>query len=1088
MNYVELHLHDHYSILDGLNTPEEYMVRAKEIGMTHLAQTNHGTLAGHREFQRAAKAAGIVPILGVEGYISETDRFDRRAENKREDGTQASNHIGILAMNENGLRNLNIINAEAWNTGFYYKPRMDFDLLEAHSDDLIVLSGCIGGLLGQAIETEQFEKALKYAQRLKDIFGERFFIEIQGHNPEYMNQSLMLIAEDLGIRPVVTSDCHYARKEDLWIENAMLIVATNPKPAKDFDFNKSQKMDFLERYNYLYPGRRMNFEEYEIHLRDAKTQHQLLAAQGIGDEPIENTNIIAGMIGEYPYYEALDLLPRPKVDDVDGHLEKKVMAGLKKLGWDTRPEYVARAREELDIIKSKGFSTYFLILGNAVQWAKKQGIRVGPGRGSAVSSLVNRALDITQVDPIEHNLLFFRFMDPDRDDWPDIDVDFEKSRRHEVKEYMVRQFKHVASIATFGYLKDKSVVRDAARVFKIPLGEVNKVLKNVDDYDHFLNSPATKEFREKYPEVITLANEMLGRIRSMGVHAGGLVVANQPIENYVPMQTAEDTQNESKERVPVIAYDMNEAAEIGLIKMDFLGLKTLDVIQDTLDFIAEDGTPRPELESLPLDDPKVYKMLSMGYTKGVFQAEAQPSTKLIMRMGVDNFDELVASNALVRPGAADSSFGENYIKGKKTGNFDYIHKDAKDFTQDTYGQIIYQEQQMLLCVHVAGMSMRDANKVRRAIGKKKPEELALWKEAFVDGASVKLGQRRAEELWHDLEAAANYSFNKSHAVAYSLLSYWTAWLKVHYPVQFMAALLKNEGDKDTRLDYLMEAKRLGIKILLPHVNASEIGFSIENGGIRFGLSNVKYISGKIGSKIIANRPFTSYAHLLEVSQTKGSGINARAIDSLNKVGGAAFDDNPRTGSERENFFEYLDIPAFDSQGLPPEIKVQLDTLDEFEENGVYVVHAMARKIKYGEGWALVDIVDETASVGVFTDPATPIETGRQYVFLLSANRIARFLTVEELMEGKGGAFGRWLEKDVLDIKPDHYRCVSFKKRMTKKGQPMANAVFTDADKNLFPAVIFPAQYDKAFLKCRSGKDIQPLFGEKDDGTIFVRNI
>lgn len=1064
------------------------MKRANELGMTHLAQTNHGTLSGHREFQRAAKSAGIVPILGVEAYISETDRFDRRPEAKREDGTQASNHIGILAMNENGLRNLNAMNAEAWNTGFYSKPRMDFELLEEYNDDLVVLSGCIGGLLGQAIETKQYEKAIAHAKRLKEIFGERFFIEIQGHNPEYMNKSLMILANDLGIRPVVTSDCHYARKEDLWVENAMLIIATNPKPAKDFDFSKSQKMDFLERYNYLYPDRRMNFEEYEIYLRDAQTQHQMLAAQGIDDEPIENTNIVAGMIGEYPYYEALDLLPRPKVDDVDAHLEKKVMAGLKKLGWDTRPEYVARAHEELDIIKGKGFSTYFLIMANAVQWAKGQGIRVGPGRGSAVSSLVNRALDITSIDPIEHNLLFFRFMDPDRDDWPDIDVDFEKSRRHEVKEYMVRQFKHVASIATFGYLKDKSVVRDAARVFKVPLGEVNKVLKNVNDYDHFLTSSSTQEFRNKYPEVVKLANELVGRIRSMGMHAGGLVVANQPIENFVPMQTANDPQDESTERVPVVAYDMNEAANIGLIKFDFLGLKTLDVLTDTLAFIENTTGETIDLSAIPLDDHEVYKMLSAGYTKGVFQAEAQPSTKLIMKMGVDNFDELVASNALVRPGAADSSFGKNYIIGKHTGNFNYIHKDAKYFTEDTYGQIIYQEQQMLLCVEVAGMSMREANQVRRAIGKKKPEELAKWKEAFVRGAGNKLGDTRAEELWHDLEAAANYSFNKSHAVAYSLLSYWTAWLKYYYPTEFMTALLKNEGDKDARLDYLMEAKRLGIKILLPHVNASDIDFSIQDGAIRFGLANVKYISGKIGAKIIANRPYDSYEHLVGVAQTKGSGINSRAIESLNKVGAAAFDDNPRTGNERSNFFEYLDIPAFESQGLPPEIKVQLDTLDEFEENGVYVVHAMARKIKIGQGWALVDLVDETASIGVFTDPNTPIEMGKQYLFLLSANRIARFLTVEDLMAGNGGAFGTWLEKESLEIKPGHVRCISFKKRTTKKGQPMANAVFTDGDKNLIPAVIFPAMYDKAFIQCRAGKDLNINFAEKDDGTIFVRSM
>lgn len=1064
------------------------MVRANELGMTHLSQTNHGTLSGHRAFQRAAKDAGIVPILGVEGYISETDRFDRRAESKREDGTQVSNHIGLLALDEDGLRNLNVLNAEAWNTGFYSKPRMDFELLTQYNEGIVCLSGCIGGLLGQAIETEQPDKAIRHARMLKDIFGDRFYIEIQGHNAPHLNYALLEIAEKLDIKPVVTSDCHYARKEDLWVQEAFLIISSSPKVRKEVDFTKSQKMETLERFNYLYPDRRMTFQDYEIFLRDFDTQEELLAKQGIDTTPITNTLEIAQRVGEYPYYEALDLLPRPKVDDPDKMLESMVYDGLKKRGLYEKVEYRQRVEEELDVIKGKGFSTYFLITATALDWAREQGIRIGPGRGSAVSSLVNYSLGITALDPIKFNLLFFRFMDPDRDDWPDIDIDIEKSRRHEVKEFMVRQFKHVANIATFGYLKDKSVVRDAARVYKVPLGDVNRVLKTVNDYDEFKTAPATQEFRKKYPEVIELADRLVGRIRSQGMHAGGLVVANQPIENYVPMQTQSDPQDESTERVPLVAYDMNDAAEIGLIKFDFLGLKTLDVIQDTLDHIKHRTGREIDLEELSLDDRRVYKMLSDGYTKGVFQAEAGPSTKLIMNMGVDTFDELVASNALVRPGAADSSFGKNYLIGKKTGSFRYIHKDARYFTEDTYGQIIYQEQQMLLCVEVAGMSKKDSNRVRRAIGKKKPEELAKWKEVFVSGAAEKIGEDRAEELWHDLEAAANYSFNKAHAVGYSLLSYWTAWLKVHYPVEFMTALLANENDKDSRLDYLMEAKRMGITIRLPHVNKSDITFSIEDDAIRFGLGNVKYISSKIGAKILANAPYKNYAHLLEVSQTKGSGINSRAISALNKIGGATFDDNPKTGTERENFYEYLDIPAFDSGVLPPEVRQQLDTLDEFNEHGAYAVFGMVRKIKIGHGWALVDIVDETAAVGVFTDPNVPIETGQQYVMLLANNRIARFITPEDLMDGEGGLFGKYVLSKTLNVKDGHYRCISFKKRVTQAGKTMANAVFADNEKNLLPVVIFPTMYDKAFLKCRAGGEVSPLLGEKEDGTIFLRNI
>lgn len=1101
MNYVELHLHDHYSALDGLNTPAEYMTRAKEIGMTHLAETNHGTTAGWREFQREADKAGIIPILGVEAYISSTDRFDRRATNKREDGTNAFNHIGLLAMNESGLQNVNNLMSEAWKSGFYHKPRIDMELLEQYSDDVIVLSGCLNGLLSKALEQNDYDRALKTAQKLVNIFGERFFIEVQGHNPEEINAGLLRLSEDTGARPVVTSDCHYARKEDLWVQEAILILSTKPKADSKFDFSKSQKMDILDRYNYIYPERKMTFQEIEIYLHSAEEHMAALAKQGIGKEPIENTQLVANMIGDYPYYDGLDLLPKPDADveDLDAELERLVKAGLAKRGLIGNPEYVKRAKEELAVIRQKGFATYFLILADVIQWALSRGIFIGPGRGSGVSSLVNYALGITNIDPIKYKLLFFRFMDPDRDDWPDIDVDFEVKRRYEVKDYVSKKYGYAANIMTFGYFRGKAAIKAAASVFKIPTGEVNRATAHlVDDDDYpvleaYEKSPATAEFRKKYPEVLPLAKALEGRIKSIGMHAGGTVLSKEPFENFIAVQTAKDPHDEAGERVPVISADMNEAANIGLIKYDFLGLNNLTVITETINSIKERTGKVIDPYQIPLDDENVYKMLSQGHTKAVFQCEGGPYTRMLVEMGgVDNFEDLISSNALVRPGAANSSIGENYIKGKNTGNFEYIHADTKYFTEDTFGQILFQEQQMLLCTEVAGMSMRDANQVRQAIGKKKADKLAIWKPAFIEGAAKKIGQRKAEAVWNDLEKSAEYAFNRAHSVGYSLISYWTAWFKVNYPTEYMNAVLNNiTASKDKKVKamfYLLEAKRLGVTIKLPHINASGVNNTIEGDAIRLGLSTIKGIADKTAHKLIELRPFDNYSQLAELADTPKTGVGWSQVSALNKIGAASFEDNPKTGEERSNFYEYLNIPAFNSQDLPAEIKAQFRPLNEFTEDEAFIVCGMVYNIRSGRGWALVEMIDESGSAGAFMDENTPMEKGVMYVMLIANNRVARYITTDELIEGKGGAFAKFLEAKKLQLDEGQYRCISYKTRTTKAGKKMADAVFTDADKNLLPALVFPQMVEKATILCATASKCRPTFAEARGGGIYLQEI
>jgi DNA polymerase-3 subunit alpha len=1071
--------------------------------MTHIAQTDHGTNAGHREFQKAAKEAGITPILGQEMYISATDRFDRRTNAKRTDGTKIYNHLIVLARNENGLNNLNRLSEIAWQEGFYHKPRIDMDVLEEYSEDLIVLSGCIGGLMAHAIENNMPVMANQYASEFKRIFGDRFFIELQGHNDKDINRALLDIANAHDIKPVVTSDCHYARKEDLWLTEAMLILATGPKGINDFDYKKSQKMEMLERFNYLYPDRTLTFQEYEIFLRDAEQHRSMLAAQGIGPEAIENTMLVAEMIGDYPYHEGLDLLPQPKTEDPDALLEKKAWAGYKSRGFSLDDEVrVARMNEELDIIKEKKFSSYFLIEANAIQWARKQGIRIGPGRGSGAGSIVNYVLGITDVDPIEHNLLFFRFINPERNDFPDIDTDIEDRRRSELKDYMRRQYKHVASIATFGKWQGKKAVRDASRVFRVPLGEVNRALKgadwpsNMDFFHQFAQTDKGKEFGRKYPEVIKLAKFMIGRISSQGMHAGGIVVSKEPINKYAPMQTAEDKSDKSGNRIPLVAYDMNDAAEIGFIKYDFLGLKALSIISDTLKMIKDRHDIDVDLNALPLDDKRIYDSISEGWTKGVFQAEAVPSTNLIIKMGgVANFDELVASNALVRPGAANSTAGESFINRKKgTEMVEYPHMVMEPFTRETYGVVIYQEQVMLTMTELAGMSMSTADKVRKIIGKKRDvSEFEQYKAEFIDGASEKVRPEVAERLWHDFEAHAGYSFNKSHAVAYSMISYWTAWLKEYYTLEFMTAVLRNEGDKDSLLDYLMETKRLGIKVKLPHVNESGLEFEIQGPKgdeyIRFGLSNIKYISDKIGSRLLAARPFENYAHLEKVVLQKGSGLNTRVLQALNSIGGASFPDNPKRGNERDFFYEYLNIPAFQTQDLHPKIKAQFRPLDEFSDSETFVSMGMVRGIKTGPGWARVDLVDETGSAGVFTSEHNAIEQGQMYVFLIANNRIARYITIKDLVDDKGGAFQEFLEAtDFPDVPPSMVRVVAFNSRVTKAGKKMADAVFCTGDKELQSAMVFPQMFMKGYSRCREGQVLDIVFGETDNGAVFVDKI
>jgi DNA polymerase-3 subunit alpha len=1078
--------------MDGVATPQEYVKRALELGMPAIAITDHGTLSGHREMYRLAKEAGIKPILGIEGYMT-SNRFDNRAKADRTDPLdQNYHHIVLLAKNQQGLENLNKINEIAWTEGFFSKPRFDFETLEKYKEGIIVTSACLSGWIAKAVELDELAIAKKHIAWFKNTFGDDYYIEVMPHNPERVNKGLIDLAKSMGVKIVVTPDCHHSDTSQKEIQELMLILNTHAKLQKDVTYDKSQKhKDMMDRLDYLYGAdRQMSFRSFDIHLLSYDEMKACMAKQGIdNDEMFASTLEIANKVEDYDIKSGLNLLPVQY---------RKPMEELKNLAWEAMEEkkltsnwlgsdiYETRLNEELDIIDQKNFGPYFLVVRNMINWAKKEGIMVGPGRGSSAGSLLCYLIGITDIDPIEHDLLFFRFINPERNDFPDIDTDIQDSRRDEVKDYLVKQYRHVASIATFLEFKDKGVVRDVSRALNIPLSDVNKVLKTVDTWDDFCTSKNSAWFREKYPEVVNYGDQLRGRIRGTGVHAAGVVTSKEPIFKHAPLETRSVTG--SDERMPVVAVDMEEAERIGLIKIDALGLKTLSVLKDTIDIIDERHGKKIDLLNIDMDDKNVYQMLSDGYTKGVFQCEATPYTNLLVKMRVNNLSELAASNALVRPGAMNT-IGKDYI-ARKHGrqNIDYMHQILKEFTEDTYGCILYQEQVMQACVHLGGMTMAEADKVRKIIGKKKDaREFNAFQDKFVKGASAYIAPNAALDLWHDFEAHAGYSFNKSHAVAYSTLSYWTAWLKYHYPIEFMYSLLKNEKDKDTRTEYLIEAKRMGIPIKLPHINDSDKDFKIEGKGIRFGLSAIKYISDTIADRYIAARPFSSYKEVEEFTFTKGNGVNSRALQAMNAVGALTFNDNPSNPEKvRENLYDYLNLPEF-NMPIPQHYHAYLNDIEEYEEKGAFILMGMVKSIKRSKGWSRVEVLDKTGSVGIFDDENTAIEAGRTYIILANDNRVVSAVPVDEV-HNSSDALIKFLNYKMLPYKDDEMFVVSFKPRVTKAGKKMASLTVADSGRELHAITVFPTAFPKAYMHVQAGNIYKFSLGKTKDGTVIMEDV
>jgi DNA polymerase III subunit alpha len=1093
--YVNLHMHCEMSPMDGYSTIEEYMQRAKEIGMPALAITDHGTTSGHREFQRQTKAAGIKPLLGIEAYFSPTDRFDRRAKKNREEADSIYNHLILIAKDNKGLMNLQAGNRVAWNEGFYLKPRWDLDLLKEYSEGLIVTSGCLNGPIAQALNREQPDlvAADKWAKDFKDVFGDDFYIEIQSHNPLHVNELLLEIADAHKIKPVVTCDCHHASAEDKVMQEIFLILSTHPKQNKAADLSVAQKMDFLDRFNYLYPDRKMSFQTFDLYLQSFVEKRMAMAKVGVDREDIfENTMEVADKVKQYDYIENLETLP-VLVNDPNKTLKDLVDKGLKRLGLSTKTDYVERAEYELDVITKKRFPIYFLILEDVIRWAKQQGIRIGPGRGSAAGSLVCYALGITNIDPLKYNLLFERFLDESRPDWPDADIDVQDDRREELINYLIDKYGNVAKISTINTFKGKNALKDSARALGVPYAEINKAMKFIDGLDENAGADAIEEFQErakdfnaKYPDVVPIAEKLVGRVRGYGMHAAGVIIANRPIAELAPMETRKPPK--SDERVETIALDYRECEVIGLIKIDFLGLKTLTVIDDCVNLIRENKGIRVNMDEIPLDDSGVYDMISEGKTLGIFQAEKAASTKVIVKMGVHNFNDLVVSNALPRPGAWNAC-GEDYIRAKRTGKGQKIHADVDDYMAVTFGYPIYQEQMMKLSVDLAGFTVQESNGLRRGIGKKKREIVDSYRQQFLDGSVKKIDIKLAKKLWKSMEEAGAYAFNLAHSVAYSTLSYQTAWLKYHYPLEFMCALLRNEKDQDVITDYLLECKAMGITIKLPHINYSDAKFRVEGDALRMGLSGVKYLSETLAQRIIKDRPYDNYKQFKDHVLTKGSGLNTRVLSSLNAFGGAAFEDNPRPEDFRNHLYEYLKIPAFETNALTHQMRSLVRPLEEYTDDETFIVMTMVKNVAQKDNWKRIDMVDSTGTAGVFIDPKLEVVKGQMYLFLVGNNSIMRAINMSDLSSNSDDILLDYMRRPHLEEIPEgQYKILAAHGRKTKTNQNMANITVCDSEKRLKTIVVFDSVYAKAKMFAKLGLVRKLVLGETKSGGEFLKDI
>ncbi|MBR0082029.1 MAG: DNA polymerase III subunit alpha [Clostridia bacterium] len=864
--FVHLHVHTQYSLLDGAARIPELVQRAKALGQPALAITDHGVLYGVIDFYRACKKEGIRPILGMEAYLTK-GRYDATDVRDRETA-----HLILLAKNETGYQNLMLLSSEAFTHGFYYKPRIDYDLLEAHCEGLICLSACLAGDIPQALLAGRDGDARATALRLKRVFGDDFYIELQNHGiREQLTvlPKLKQLASELQIPTVVTNDIHYVNKEDAEAQDALLCIQTQR---------------FVDETDRM----RMGAEEFYV-----KSYDEMEALFPFDTDALDRTLEIADKchldiafgVRRLPAYVAPD-----GSKDNYAFLKKLCAEGMAKKMPNADQAAWDRLDYELGVVSKMGFVDYYLIVWDFIHYAKSNGIMVGPGRGSGAASLMAYAIDITDVDPLKYNLLFERFLNPERVSMPDFDVDFCYERRQEVIDYVGRKYGegHVAQIITFGTLAAKAVVRDVARVLRVPYADADRLAKLIPNVlkmtlgEALTLSTELKNLYDTDPvmkKVLDLSIKLEGLPRHSSTHAAGVVISGVPLNTVVPLQ--------SNDGVLTTQFPMTTLEELGLLKMDFLGLRTLTVIRDALDFIRKQGKPAPDFSKNDFDDPEVWKMIASGDTDGVFQLESPGMQQFMQQLRPDCFEDLIAGISLYRPGPMDQI--PRYVRGKhEAGSVTYAHPMLEPILRNTYGCMVYQEQVMEIVRSLAGYSYGRSDLVRRAMAKKKHDVMAQERQYFVYGTegvdgAVKRGvpEAVANRIFDEMMDFASYAFNKAHAACYAVVAYRTAYLKRYYPVELLTATINGyRNNVDQVAKYVYAARRLGVRILPPDVNRSGAVFTVEDGAIRFGIGCVKSVSENVMTQMVSDRamrgPFHDFLDFVE----RTNGLNKRMLEAL----------------------------------------------------------------------------------------------------------------------------------------------------------------------------------------------------------------
>ena len=877
-NFTHLHLHTEYSLLDGACRIEGLMQRVKALGQTAVAITDHGVMYGCVDFYKAAKKAGVKPIIGCEVYVATRTRFDKV---NRIDG---SNHLVLLCKNETGYKNLIKMVSVGFTEGFYNKPRVDHELLEEYHEGLICLSACLAGEIPQALLAGDYEKAKNLARYYEDLFGKgNYYIEIQDHGLDEQRTVLPLLvrlSRQTGIPLVATNDAHYLEKEDSRMQHILICIQTNKTVNDD---------DVLE------------FGTDEFYVKSTDEMYELFSAW---PEACENTNRIAEMcsfdfefgVTKLPYFVAPDGM------DNKEYFVKLCRDGLlRRYGADVPEDIRARLDYEISIIDRMGYINYYLIVFDFINYAKSQGIPVGPGRGSGAGSLAAYCVGITNIDPIKYNLLFERFLNPERVSMPDFDIDFCYERRQEVIDYVIRKYgaDHVAQIVTFGTMAARAAIRDVGRVLDMPYGTVDGIAKLVPMEPKMTLTKAlsiSRELKARYDadpqvkELIDMSLKLEGMPRHASTHAAGVVITREAADEYVPLATNDGN--------PVTQFTMTTIEELGLLKMDFLGLRTLTVIDDAEKMIRK-REPGFSMDAVPYDDQRVYAMLNAGETEGVFQMESGGMTQAVMGLQSKSLEDIIAIISLYRPGPMESI--PTYIANRHNpGNVKYKTPQLEHILDVTNGCIVYQEQVMQICRELAGFSYGQADLVRRAMSKKKHDVMEKERQHFVHGNTEPghecagcvangISEAVANAIFDDMSSFASYAFNKAHAAAYAVVAYQTAYLKRHYPREFMAALLTSVLDNTGKvIEYTAECQRMGIRVLPPDINASDAGFTVEGKDIRFGLLALKNVGRNLIATVVRERSGTPYRSLYDFcKRLHGTEINRRAVESMIKSG--AFD-------------------------------------------------------------------------------------------------------------------------------------------------------------------------------------------------------